>query len=116
MPYKTGSWGIQAINRSKRRTEYFRNRFAKLSKKLREEIFKKHGNKCCKCGFNDKRALQIDHVNGGGHREIGSMGRHEFYLKVLNDDSGKYQLLCANCNWIKRIENNERNLKEVIKL
>jgi hypothetical protein len=26
---------------------------------------------------------------------------------VLSDTSGKYQLLCANCNWIKRFENGE---------
>lgn len=29
----------------------------------------------------------------------------ESFLKQEN----KYQLLCANCNWIKREENNERN-------
>src|SRR3990167_3657310 len=27
------------------------------------------GNKCSRCGFSDKRALQIDHKNGGGALE-----------------------------------------------
>jgi hypothetical protein len=27
--------------------------------------------------------------------------------KVLADTTGSYQLLCANCNWIKKSENNE---------
>lgn len=28
-------------------------------------------------------------------------------LEVVADKTGKYQLLCANCNWIKRSENGE---------
>jgi hypothetical protein len=28
-------------------------------------------------------------------------------MRVLRDDAGRYQLLCANCNKIKRYENNE---------
>ena len=30
-----------------------------------------------------------------------------YYYRVLKDQSGKYQLLCANCNAIKRFEENE---------
>lgn len=88
---------IQARNR-----EYY--------KRLREKIIKQLGGKCCKCGFNDKRALQVDHINGGGTRETKGMTR-SYYLFVLrelkNGDQNKYQLLCANCNWIKRYEKKE---------
>jgi hypothetical protein len=60
----------------------------------------------CKCGFTDERALQIDHRNGGGMHEIRSMGWRAYYAKVSADPTN-YQILCANCNWIKRHEKNE---------
>lgn len=58
-------------------------------------------------GCSDKRCLQIDHVFGGGVQERKKLGSKARYLKVLNDQSGVYQLLCANCNWIKRHVNDE---------
>jgi len=75
--------------------------------KLKQEAFDKMGGKCVRCGFTDYRALQVDHVNGGGWKEH-SQNRHMYYyLQVMKDTTGKYQLLCANCNWIKRWENGE---------
>ena len=72
---------------------------------VKEKIYDKLGHTCCKCGFGDKRALQIDHIFGGGNQEHGEIKNHLKYLKkVLDDTSGLYQMLCANCNWIKRIE------------
>lgn len=68
------------------------------------------GNKCCKCGFDDIRALQIDHINGGGGKEIKSRGHYNMYKDIIETpllSYSKYQLLCANCNWIKRYKNNE---------
>lgn len=79
--------------------------------KLREELFKKYGKVCNKCGFNDSRALQLDHKNGGGWKETISLSRQGVYKKALNDKNGNYQILCANCNWIKRIEKKEFNLR-----
>lgn len=66
------------------------------------------GGKCVQCGFDDWRALQVDHVNGGGSAERKEMKSttKAFYAKVLaNPDD--YQLLCANCNVIKRREAKE---------
>ena len=56
--------------------------------------------------FADWRALQVDHKNGGGTRERNRIQSMGIYRKVLKDSSG-YQLLCANCNWIKRYEREE---------
>lgn len=74
--------------------------------KIRAAIIAFLGSSCVKCGFTDVRALQVDHINGGGHREVSSIGQYHVMKKVLNGDDG-YQLLCANCNWIKRVENQE---------
>lgn len=74
------------------------------------KLYELMGGVCCRCGFSDHRALQIDHINGGGCTELKSLDRKK-YIKIVSDSflSGekKYQLLCANCNWIKRFENGE---------
>ena len=78
-------------------------------KKLRKEIFDFFGNKCQICGFSNVKALQLDHINGGGTKER-KMFRWEVVLAkgwdlMKNDPEKfkkKFQLLCANCNWIKR--------------
>lgn len=80
--------------------------------RMKDEIFNYFGNRCNRCGFDDKRALQIDHVNGGGAREIKAIGNYRMrknLIKRINagDNIKDYQLLCANCNWIKRHENDE---------
>lgn len=80
----------------------------KRHRTIRGRIIDKLGGKCQRCGFTDYRALQIDHVNGGGCKEIrGSTSVHTYYTKVINDSTNSYQVLCANCNWIKRSEQNE---------
>jgi hypothetical protein len=88
-----------------RKIEYWKKR----NNQLRNAIFDKFGNKCARCGFSDVRALQIDHINGGGGREKKMLKNNNWALfqKVLADTTGKYQLLCANCNWIKKVENGE---------
>ena len=84
---------------------------------IKQETFKILGNKCCNpfnlphpdwC--NDPRCLQIDHVNGNGAKErktINSNNLPLYILKAIKSGSKDYQLLCANCNWIKRHINNE---------
>lgn len=80
---------------------------AKLSN-LKNQIFDKLGHTCSRCNFADKRALCIDHINGGGFNELNSgMSVFKYYNKVINDTNNTYQILCHNCNWIKRSENNE---------
>jgi hypothetical protein len=117
------SWSPQEQERSKTRRDYFREyarnrnyatlkdgtriRNQKWSAQLRIKVIEKLGGKCKDCGFNDPRALQIDHVNNDGYIERNLITSRVTYLnKVLKDTSGKYQLLCANCNWIKRYNNN----------
>jgi len=63
------------------------------------------GPVCTKCGFTDIRALQFDHIIGGtGRKERkkynGRMG--SFYKYVAETGKSKFQVLCANCNTIKR--------------
>lgn len=77
----------------------------KVVVKRRQKMLDEYGNKCARCGFSDVRALQIDHVKGGnGWKEKrASLG---YFKRVMKHD-GEFQLLCANCNWIKRHEEKE---------
>ena len=81
------------------------------NKKTKLEVFTHYGGnppKCSQCGITDIRVLTIDHINNDGakhRREIGSYAGTSFYLwlRVHNYPEG-YQVLCWNCNWIKRLE------------
>lgn len=78
-------------------------------RKRRLVLIAQMGGCCVRCGFSDERALQVDHIHGGGSQAIKNglnTGTARYYREVLANPD-KYQLLCANCNWIKRAENNE---------
>src|SRR5271157_5457557 len=74
-----------------------------------------YGNKCNHCGLRDIRVLQLDHINRdlrktsrwkrGGKGLYAALRRGEFSME-------DFQLLCANCNWIKRYENKEITQRE----
>lgn len=82
-------------------------------KKNMVEIFSLLGNRCALCPISDRRLLQIDHINGGGHKHRKA---HKYaWRKITGDvlDSLKagrkeYRLLCANCNWLDGIERGYR--------
>jgi len=74
---------------------------------LRQSVIAAMGGRCVRCGFTDWRALQVDHINGGGHQDRQATKRHSYWKKVLVSHEGVFQLLCANCNQIKRYEQGE---------
>jgi len=73
---------------------------------LKRKVLEVLGGECVRCGFSDPRALQVDHVHGGGKQERLQIDPMGFYRKVLKNPTN-YQFLCVNCNWIKRHENRE---------
>lgn len=103
----------------KRRQEYPEEvkqiRRVSMRKRLGElklQVYSLLGGKCCKCGYIGP-ALQLDHINGGGCKEVRNKGS-TYYGNVkfsINLGENKYQLLCANCNWEKRLTNNESPIR-----
>jgi len=90
----------------------------KQQQKVKAKCFSLFGGKCQWCGFDDIRALQIDHINGvpkGLRSTKGNphRGGIKLYRAIINGTypQSDFQLLCSNCNWIKRYENNETNHK-----
>jgi hypothetical protein len=86
-----------------------RTRGRELWAERRHEILEFLGGCCVRCGFDDWRALQIDHVHGGGTKEIRRIGSNHqrAYYQHIREHANNYQCLCANCNWIKRYERGE---------
>jgi hypothetical protein len=97
------SWSRECYHNNK---EAISKRRKAQREAYRLKVIEHLGGKCKRCGFDDIRALQIDHTNGGGIKDRAGL-MYGFWKKVFLDTSGKYQLLCANCNVIKRIENGE---------
>lgn len=82
--------------------------------RLKPTVLTHYGNgklACVKCGFDDIKALTIDHIDGNGanhRRAIGVGAGNSFYrwLKENNFPEG-YQVLCMNCQWIKMVDQKE---------
>lgn len=82
--------------------------------KLKLLVISKYGKNelpvCHHCGFNDVRALCIDHVNNNGKEDRAKLRDKYFagsvFYRWLRDNNYPegYQTLCANCNLIKEIE------------
>ena len=86
-----------------KRRLYQRARYARK----RIEILEFLGGRCAHCGFDHPKALQVDHIQGGGNKErkkiaptSGGLTASVLWNLVMTNPE-KYQLLCANCNFIK---------------
>jgi len=88
------------------------------NKRMRSSALAILGDRCVRCGYSDPRALQIDHAlgNGAQERRKGWSGSKLYKIVIESVSRGehRYQLLCANCNWIKKSEDGEvKNGKDV---
>lgn len=61
------------------------------------------------CPFNcsDMRCLSIDHIKGGGTQHSKTIKTNLYKWLKGNDYPNGFQVLCMNCQFIKRIENRE---------
>lgn len=82
----------------------------KAKAKEREQLYDLYGHVCAMCGFSDKRALSLDHRMNNGNYERKLLGERGVYRKAksvfLPDE---YQILCMNCQFIKRVEDKRQN-------
>ena len=115
--FQTLCHNCQWIKRAENQ-EYYqapKSQRAKYQKEYRQSYKRKvlthYGNgklACTKCGYNDIRALSIDHINGKGSEHRDSIKHANVYVwLVKNGYPEGYQTLCMRCQWIKRDENKE---------
>lgn len=93
--------------------ELRKRRDARYKVKARLEAFSILGkSKCSKCGNTDMRVLQLDHIKGDGYKAKREYFRTMKEIVELKKNPAKFrsvfQVLCSNCNWIKRYENSEQ--------
>lgn len=96
---------------NKRHPKEHRLSNAKNVRKTKLEVLSHYSRgkpKCAVCGFSDIRALSIDHEQYCGHRKNKIKSGYKFYLwlKKMGYPKG-YKVLCMNCQFIKREENQE---------
>lgn len=66
------------------------------------------GVRCVHCGEENFFVLAIDHINEDGYKDRNTrLKRFSYYKGILEmgveEAKKKYQILCRNCNWMKRI-------------
>jgi len=92
-------------------------------RQMRENLVELLGGRCvsanCTYTGNDIRVLQIDHIQGGGLKELkqfkSRFSLYKYYLTHTDEAIEKLQILCTNCNWIKKYVNGERFNNEMPK-
>ena len=98
---RSAKWTLGTPEHNKYLREHHRRRRAAALELL--------GGCCARCGFTDSRALQIDHVHNDGYADRKRWSAGTAHLRIVasilaGTDTGRYQVLCANCNWIKKAE------------
>lgn len=82
----------------------------KAKAKEREILFQMYGHVCAVCGFSDKRALTLDHKKNNGSEERKALGMRGPYQRAKKEyRPDEYQILCMNCQFIKRVEAKRQN-------
>ncbi len=90
-----------------------RNEWARLyRRKNKFEVVRHYSKdtcKCSRCGYDDMRALQIDHISGGGEVHRRSITQDFYVWLIKNEFPQGFQVLCANCQVLKAWENKEHS-------
>lgn len=95
----------------KYKTDHFYRRYRTKQKetaqKLRIDVLTHYGGnppKCACCGETIIEFLTIDHINGGGHKQMIKINRRgtSFYRWLIQQRFPEgLQVLCMNCNFAK---------------
>ena len=97
--------------------EYLNRKTKEKNQRYRDKLFQILGGTICnckgclwhkgRCVVSTSLCLQFDHLDGGGskdQREHGALPRMwKYYVNHPEEAKRKLQVLCVNCNWIKRI-------------
>jgi hypothetical protein len=91
----TDAWREKCV----KATQTWRERKQEIRKKLQAEL----GGKCVKCGIDDYRLLDFDHIDPKT-KTMHISRKLNLPFETLLEEAKKCQLLCANCHRIKTIE------------
>ena len=98
------------LKRRQENPEIHRKHSRDSKAKLKAILFDMYGHVCIRCGFKDKRALTLDHKLNNGNKERKELGERGVYQKARDTFlPNEYQILCMNCQFIKRCEDKNEN-------
>lgn len=103
----------RSIKYSHRHRDNHRKYARAYVQRVKCEVLSHYSNgdmKCVRCGFDDIRALSIDHVNGGGRKHTRGLTETLYNWLKRNNYPDGFQVLCMNCQFIKKMENGESNM------
>ncbi len=78
-----------------------RKKWREQHQRVRELAMEKlGGKKCADCGCNEFAILEINHILGGGRKELKNGQNRQLYRAIVNDkvDLNEYNVLCRVCN------------------
>ena len=100
---KYNEWRLENPERMR---ELVRESARRQHKAYRDFLFDLLGRECKNCGLNDIRILHFDHINNDGYEDRKRLKGVNQFLRYYNrhpeEAKQKLQILCANCNWMKR--------------
>ena len=71
--------------------------------KTRKMLFFLYGSRCALCGFDNAKALTLDHILRNGNIERKMLGERGVYRRALEKNRPEeYRILCMNCQFINR--------------
>jgi len=101
---------ISMLKRRKANPDLHRKQSREAKARLKAALFDIYGHICARCGFDDKRALTLDHKLNNGNIERKELSERGVYVKARNNYlPNEYQILCMNCQFIKRCEDKNEN-------
>jgi len=99
-------------NRTPEQVDAYNKKTVAWKAGVKREVLEHYSNgeqaACAVCGYNDIRALSIDHVNGGGRQHRESINGYHIYPWLRKNDYPEgFQVLCMNCQFVKKAEQTE---------
>jgi hypothetical protein len=101
---------LSMLKRRQENPDLHRKQSREAKARLKTSLFDLYGHACVRCNFVDKRALTLDHKLNNGNKERKELGERGVYTKAKNNYlPNEYQILCMNCQFIKRCEDKNEN-------
>lgn len=91
--------------------EWKRSWYRKNRDKVLEQVRKYREVNKEKVALSHKHYQQIDHIQHNGSQDRKRNGHSATFYRYLIDNNypAGYQVLCANCNWIKEMDRRSGN-------
>ena len=99
--YEKNREKILALKKTPESRESCREVVKRYRWKLKLDVLSLYGGRCVCCGETHPEFLAMDHINGGGTKELKKLGMHSgasWYKHLKDNKPSHVRVLCHNCN------------------